>query len=123
MVLVRNLEGDLGTGAGSHEARDRHRPRIVLDVGDQRVVRRIDGRKPAQLLITQPGLGAVEARPPRVLAEPLEDGLDRGSVAVPEGPDEEPRPMLRLHDTRVHAYSDERPPVGSSSGEAKERLR
>src|SRR5262249_571789 len=104
LIRIRDLEGDLRTGPRTHETCDRHRPRITVDVGHQRVVLRVDRGEPAQLLLPQPGLRAVETRPPRIVAEPLEERLDGGSVAVPQRPDEELRPMLRFHTTRVHAY-------------------
>ena len=50
LILVRNLEGDLGAGAEADEARDRDRPRIAVDVGDERVMARVERGQPAQLL-------------------------------------------------------------------------
>ena len=95
LVGVGDLERDLAAASEANKARDRHRRGIAVDEGDKRMVGRVDGREPAQLHLPQPGLHAVEARPPRRLAEPLEDGLHRRGVAVPERTDEDLRPVLR----------------------------
>ena len=105
LVGVGDFEGDLRGRTGAHEPGDRNRLRVAVDVGDQRVVIRPHGREPAQLLLAEALLRPVEPRAARLLAQPLEDGLDGGRVAMPQRPDEKFRPALRLHDTCLHLPS------------------
>ena len=86
LVGVRDREGDLGTVAVvSREPRDRDRRRIALEIGNERVVRAVDGGELLELGLCQAGLRAVEAGAARLVAELLEDGAHGRDVALPRG--------------------------------------
>jgi hypothetical protein len=68
------------------------------------VVCLVHDRERAQFLLSEPRLRAVEARPPGVLSKPLEKGLDRRGITVPERPDEELWTVLSLQYACVHTY-------------------
>ena len=88
LVLVDDLEGDLGARAVADDARERDGPRVALEVADERVTRRVDGGEVRELGVPQARLRAVEACPSRALAEPLEDVEHGLHVAVAQGADQ-----------------------------------
>src|SRR5206468_4526691 len=98
LVATRHGERDLRARAPApvaDELRDARGQRIPVDVGDERLVSRVDSRERRELAVRQLRLRPVEAASAGLGAGPLEQRRDRHRIAVLQRPDDEQTELLR----------------------------
>ena len=103
VLLVGDLERDLGRVAVADEAREARRTRIAVGVGDEHVALGVDAREQLELRRREVRLRAAEAAPPRLGAEALEHGEHGVGVAVAERPDDDAVDVAGLHRSSMRA--------------------
>ena len=103
VLLVDDLERDLGRASGADEAREPGRLRVPVCVRNEHVVLRVDACEQLELPSREVRLRAAEAAPPRLQAEALEDGGHGGRVSRAERPNHDAVDVAGLHRPSMRA--------------------